>query len=62
MVAFPHCPFVDGMSVPDGSGGGADELEAAGTELVGGRGVGVGVGVGVVVGSGAASPHLPKSG
>jgi len=48
--------------VPDGSGGSADELEGTGTELVGGRGVGVGVGVGVVVGSGAASPHLPKSG
>jgi hypothetical protein len=51
------------MSVPDGSGGRADEL-------VGGRdvgvgvdvdvGVGVGVGVDVVVGSGAASPHLPN--
>jgi hypothetical protein len=50
--------------VPEGSGGKADELEGTVTELVGGRGVevGVGVGVGVVVGSGAASPHLPKSG
>ena len=44
--------------MPEGSGGRAEELEGTGTELVGGRGVGVGV----VVGSGAASPHLPKSG
>ena len=60
MVAFPHCPFVEGIRVPEGSGGRADELEGTVTELVGGRGVGVGVGV--VVGPGAASPHLPKSG
>jgi hypothetical protein len=51
-------------------GGRAEDDEGTGTgaELVGGRGVevdvgvGVGVGVGVVVGSGAASPHLPKAG
>lgn len=51
VVTFPHWPFVEGMSVPVGNGGSAEEL-------VGGSGVGDGLGVG----SGTASPQRPKSG
>jgi hypothetical protein len=65
VVTFPHWPFEETISVPDGSGGRAEELEGTTTELddVDGEGVGVGVGVGVGLGAfGGASPHLPYCG
>lgn len=56
-MTFPHWPFVDGISVPEGNGGRTEEL-------IGGSGgeVGLGVDVGVGLGSGTASPQRPKSG
>ena len=76
MVEFPHWPFVEGIKLPEGSGGSTDEVELVAIteededdeEVVVMTGIedeeGVGVGVGVEVGAAedVAAPHLPYCG
>ncbi|KAL6703365.1 hypothetical protein ACN47E_009707 [Coniothyrium glycines] len=66
VVTLPHWPFVETMSVLDGSGGNIEEMDEAeavvdeGIVLIGFEDV---EGVGAAVGSGgAALPHRPKAG
>lgn len=64
---MPHCPFVLGISVPDGSGGNTEELVADKVvelveDIVEELGTDVGLGVTVVEVVLGASPHLPNCG